>query len=107
MAVIPAGNSEPSTNLRPDTFCELCGCKLTQPTGAGRRRERHPECAELERALRKVEARVPIITARYGWDRWAGRDFASRLQTLRNRLPRPRFPKGHPKAGQFIKVGES
>lgn len=74
--------------------CSLCGQPVYQPVGPGRIRERHPECGELHRALRRVEQRIADVHELYGLTPARAAMLAGVLFDLRNAVPRPRDASG-------------
>lgn len=85
------------------TKCEMCGRKLEQPA-RGRPRLVHPECKVLHDTLKRLEnALEPEALDALGMTTEATVELRYRLFTLvSDQVPRARFPKGHPKAGQFV-----
>lgn len=80
--------------------CEVCGRRVT--SGArGRVRTQHRECKPLADALNRLEKhlqQLPDMTP------GALADLRYRILLASTAVPRARYPKGHPKAGQFVPV---
>lgn len=89
--------------------CETCGTKLPKHT-AGRPRKFCPgsECRILNDAIVRLEKALAPVAGRLmagdSRDHLNLVELRYRLFTLvSEEIPRPRYPKGHAKAGQFMR----
>ena len=88
--------------------CETCGTKLPTHKAGRPRKFCGKECRVLNDAIVRLEKALDPVTTRLvegdHRDHLNLVELRYRLFTLvSEQLPRPRYPKGHAKAGQFMK----
>ena len=80
--------------------CDICSMPLGNQK-RGRPRMRHPHCGDLADALSRLEKALPAVVEHCDDDAKVNLRFEL-FSLIAQEIPRPRYPKGHPKAGQFI-----
>lgn len=95
-------------------YCDTCNCKLAKQTRGRPSKFCSKECRVLNDAIERLERALGPVTDRLlnGTEESPAThkdhlnlvDLRYRLFTLvSTEMPRPRYPKGHARAGQFIR----